>query len=71
MVSKINSILEMLSDGKWHGMEELQQKAQLSQCQLREITVFLNQYGFVKVSLTSKKVRINKNVREFLSQTAT
>jgi DNA-binding IclR family transcriptional regulator len=71
MVSKINSILEMLGDGKWHGMEELQQKAQLSQRQLREITTFLNQYGFVKISLTNKKVRINKNVREFLSQTAT
>jgi DNA-binding IclR family transcriptional regulator len=71
MASKITDILEILSDGKWHGMEELQQKMQLSEHQTREITAFLNQYNFVRMNRTNKKIRIDKNVREFLTQTTT
>jgi hypothetical protein len=70
MVSKIMKILELLVDGQWHEIGELQGKAKLTELQMRELTMFLNQYEFVKIDKETMKVKISKDWHEFLAQTA-
>jgi DNA-binding IclR family transcriptional regulator len=68
-VSKITMILEMLSDGKWHRIEELQQRLELNERKVQEIITFLNKYDFVKIDKEHEKVKINQNFRKLLTQT--
>ena len=69
MDSKITMILEILSDGKWHEMEELQQRMELDGHKVREITRFLGEYNFAEIDDENRKVRINKGFQKFLAQT--
>jgi len=41
----------------------------LSRIQVQKITAFLKEYNFVAMDEENKKMRINKNVRKFLTQT--
>ena len=68
MVSKVMMILELLSDGKWHGIEELLLRTGLSEQKFQEITGFLSRYGFVKVDEENKKVIVNRDFRRLLVQ---
>jgi len=70
-VSKITLILEILSDGKWHGIEELQQRMELNEHKVHEITTFLNEYDLAKIDDANRKVKINRNFQKFLAQTKT
>jgi hypothetical protein len=69
MESKITMILEILSDGKWHGIEELQQRMELDEYKVQEITTFLNKYDFATIDDVNKKVKINRGFQKFLAQT--
>ena len=71
MVSKIAMILEMLGDGKWHEIEELQRRLGLNERRVQEITAFLNKYDFVKIDKEHGKVKINRNFKKLLAQTVT
>lgn len=71
MVSKITMILEVLGDGKWHGIEELQLRLGLNEHKVKEITIFLNKYDFVKIDKEHGKVKINRNFQKLLAQTVT
>ena len=71
VVSKIMVILELLSDGEWHGVEELLLGAGLSEQKFQEITGFLGEYGFIKVDEENKKVKINRDFRKLLVQPVT
>jgi DNA-binding IclR family transcriptional regulator len=64
-------ILEMLGDGKWHEIEELQLRLGLNEHKVEEITTFLNKYGFVKIDKERGKVKINRNFQKLLAQTVT
>jgi len=67
-VSKITMILEILGDGKWHGIEELQLRLGLNEHKVQEITTFLNKYDFVKIDKEHGKVKINRNFQKLLAQ---
>jgi DNA-binding IclR family transcriptional regulator len=71
LVSKITMILEILGDGKWHGIEELQQRLELNEREVQEIITFLNKYDFVKIDKEHGKVKINRNFQKLLAQTVT
>ena len=71
MESKVTMILAILSDGKWHGLEELQQRVEVDQYKVQEIAAFLNKYNFATIDDANKKVRINKDFQKFLGQTTT
>ena len=71
VVSKVMVILELLSDGKWHGIEELLLGAGLSEQKFQEITGFLSKYGFVKVDEENKKVKVNRDFQRLLVQPVT
>jgi hypothetical protein len=69
MDSKITVILEILSDGKWHGLEELQRRMELDEHKLQEIATFLNKYNFAEIDDENRKVKINRGFQKFLAQT--
>ena len=70
-MSKITMILEMLGDGKWHGIEELQLRLGLNELKVQEVTSFLNKYDFVKIDKEHRKVKINRNFQKLRAQTVT
>jgi len=70
-VSKIAMLLEVLGDGKWHGIEELQLRLGLNERKVQEIMTFLNKYDFVKVDKERGKVKINRNFQRLLAQPIT
>lgn len=67
----IAKILEMLNDGQWHTLEEIQQKTKITKEQTRQILQFLKEYNFITTDKTEEKIRLNKTVQKFLTQTAT
>lgn len=71
MALKVAGVLEMLSDGKWHTLEEIRKKMKLNKNQIQQITGFLMQYEFVSVDETGKNIRIEEAARKFLVQETT
>jgi len=67
-MSKITEILEMLGDGQWHKLEEIQQKIELNEIQIQQITDFLRAYNFVKTDQENKNIKINEEARRFVVQ---
>jgi DNA-binding IclR family transcriptional regulator len=69
MVSRVMLILELLSDGKWHEIDELLVRVKLTEQKFRQVTEFLDKYGFVEFDHENRKVKINKDFRKLLIQT--
>jgi len=69
--SEISKILEMLSDGQWHLLEEIQQKTELDKNKTRQVMVFLKKYSFIVLDEAKKRIKLEEAVRNFLTQTAT
>jgi uncharacterized protein YutD len=63
--------LEVLSDGRWHMLEEIQQRAKVDDAQLQRITDFLKEYDFIVKDEAEDRIKLNKIVHEFLAETAT
>ena len=70
MASRIGRILDLLSDGEWHGIEELKQLLNHPGHATEEILTFLDKYEFAKVDIQNKRVRINKDFQELLELTS-
>lgn len=70
-VSKITMALEILGDGKWHGIEELLLNLKLSEDKFRELTSFLNAYSFAKVDEKHGRVKISSDFKKLLTQAVT
>jgi DNA-binding IclR family transcriptional regulator len=70
VVSKVMTILELLSDGKWHGIEDLLMKTGLNERKFQEITMFLSNYDFVKFDEEKRRVKINRDFKKLLAQPA-
>jgi hypothetical protein len=68
-VSKLAAFLALLSDGKWHGTDELLHKLELNERELEEIMAFLDNYDFVDVDKENGKVKINKDFQKLVAQT--
>jgi DNA-binding IclR family transcriptional regulator len=69
MDSKITMVLEILSDGRWHEVDELRRLIKLDELKMREITAFMNRYGFARNDDKNKKVKISRDFQRFLAQT--
>jgi predicted transcriptional regulator len=70
LVSMLMVILELLSDGQWHKLEELLLKTDLNEQKFEKVTGFLSEYNFVKVDNKNKRVKINRDFRKLLAQPA-
>lgn len=67
----IARILELLKDGKWHTLQEIQQRTKVDKDQIYRITDFLEKYSFIVADDMEKKVRLDKIVRKFWTKTTT
>ena len=57
--SKIASILEILGDGKWHRLLEIQQRIKTSRNNTKRIAEFLSEYEFIVIDRTRTRIRLN------------
>ena len=71
MALKITEILEILKDGKWHSLDEIQTEMHLNRNQIQQVIAFLREYRFVIISETQKKIRIEEEAKKFMTQRAT
>ena len=69
MAYKLNRLLEIIGDGKWHETDQLKQLIDLSDCEVQGITDFLGKYDFAEVDDDKKRVKINKDFKKILTQT--
>jgi hypothetical protein len=58
--------LEILKDGQWHMLEEIQRKMKLNNNQIKQIAVFLKEYEFVTIDDVRKEMKLEETVRKFL-----
>lgn len=63
--------LEILVDGKWHALKEIQQKTELNKNQIQQVIDFLERYGFISVDKMVGKIRLDKSVEKFLAEDST
>jgi DNA-binding IclR family transcriptional regulator len=68
---RIAEILEILSDGEWHPLDEVRKEMRLNENQVKRITEFLSEYEFITVDNSKSKIKIKEAVRSFLLQPAT
>jgi DNA-binding IclR family transcriptional regulator len=61
----------MLSDGKWHTLEEIQERTVMDEEQVLRIVEFLKEYDFVMTDEAKNKIKLNKMTQRFLAQTTT
>ncbi len=71
MATRIGKILDFLSDGEWHSIEELQIVLNHPGHATEEILAFLEKYEFAKVDANNKRVKINKDFQELMKLTST
>jgi len=67
---KLSRLLEILSDGKWHEAHQLKLTLGLTDRDLWEMTEFLGKYDFAEVDETGNRVKVKKDFRKILTQTA-
>jgi hypothetical protein len=66
--SKITEILNLLSDGEWHGLGEIEDKMKLKEKELQQIMDFLREYDFIVLEETKEAIRIDEKAQKFLTQ---
>lgn len=64
---KIAEILEILTDGQWHLLEEIRQKMNLNNNQIQQIATFLKEYEFIAIDESRKEMRLEEAVKKFLT----
>jgi DNA-binding IclR family transcriptional regulator len=67
--SEIAVLLEILGDGRWHGLAELQRQVGLAEYKVQGIAAFLSRFDFAVVDEANEKVRISRGFQEFLART--
>jgi hypothetical protein len=65
-VSKVDLVLELLGDGRWHEMVEMQQSLALDEVEAKEILAFLGKYELAEVDYEKGRVRINRDFQKLL-----
>ena len=65
---KVNDILELLENGRWHNLEEIRKKIQLQDLDITSVTQFLAKYKFIKVDKEGKKAKLDFSTQDFLKK---
>jgi hypothetical protein len=63
LVCKIRMILDVLSDGKWHSIEGLEEDLRLACYEVEARLVFLSEFELADIDVKEKRVKINKDFR--------
>ena len=62
------TILELLENGKWHYLKEIEKKAHLNSGKVETVTKFLATYKFVKLDEAEQRVKIDPPTNRFLKR---
>ena len=65
---KVDDILKLLENGKWHDLKEIEKKTQIYGLDITSIAKFLAQYKFIKLDKERKKVKLDPSTRNFLNK---
>lgn len=68
---RIAEVLEILTDGEWHGLDDIRKRTKLRKHQVLQIIGFLEDYKFIMAKETKKEIKLKETVRKFLIQGAT
>ena len=63
-----DTILELLENGKWHYLKDIEKKTQLNSCKVETVTRFLATYKFVKLDEAEQRVKIDSPTNKFLKR---
>jgi len=63
---KIDEILDMLKNGKWHNLKEISEKTQLQELKVEMLTNFLAEYDFIALNRKQDKTRLTPPLLDFL-----
>lgn len=64
----LDQILEPLIDGKWHGLEEINEAVRLPKRKLEAIIAFFAEYRFVKLDKENRRVKLTPSVLAFFAR---
>ena len=65
---KVDDILKLLENGKWHDLKEMEKKTQLHDLEIMGITKFLAQFNFIKLDKTGRKAKLDPSTQDFLNK---
>ena len=68
-MSQLEMVLDLLSDGEWHSLGEIEDAILLKNHQVQEIVSFLFEYDLVSFDSENGVVKIKRPFREFLVKT--
>ena len=71
LTSKITLALQILDDGKWHQIQDLQETLELSEYELEKLIIFLSKYDFVMMDKDNLKIKVNTAFQNLLCQNVT
>jgi hypothetical protein len=63
-----DTILELLENGKWHYLRDIEQKIHLNSGKVETVTKFLATYNFVKLDEAEQRVKIDAPTNKFLKR---
>ncbi len=69
MGSTITVLLDMLGDGQWHNLAELQRQARLAGYKVQSVAAFLCRFDFAVIDETNEKVKVSRDFQDFLTRT--
>jgi len=66
VLPKIDEILDVLKNGKWHNLKEISEKTQLQGVKVELLTEFLAEYDFIELNKKEHKTRLAPPLLNFL-----
>ena len=63
-----DTILELLENGKWHYLKDIEKKTHLNSCKVETVTKFLATYNFIKLDEAEQKIKIDAPTNRFLKR---
>ncbi|MDH5450228.1 MAG: hypothetical protein OEX77_04900 [Candidatus Bathyarchaeota archaeon] len=71
MTERIDEILTLLQDGRWHSITEITEKTQLHQTKIELVTSFLEKYDFIRLNKTQQKAKLTLSLHRFIKRIRT
>ena len=65
---RTDTILELLENGKWHRLKEIEKKTNLNSHKVEMVTKFLATYNFVELDEAEQKIKIDTPTNRFLKR---
>jgi DNA-binding IclR family transcriptional regulator len=67
-LSTFDIIFELLKDGRWHTLKEVNKEVRLQEDKLEEIVKFLKEYEFVQLDRKRRRAKLTPSVLAFLTK---